>query len=146
MAAAACVGSASARTTFTAGGYVGSVSGANSFLALVLGADGAVRAYVSDAHQVAERFAGTAGQGALSATSKHGYRLHLTLAHGRAFGTVRFPSGAVHAFDARAVSGPGRLFQIVLGPPERRYLGGWIVWNPGEALGRLVRSPSTRGS
>jgi phenylacetate-coenzyme A ligase PaaK-like adenylate-forming protein len=146
VAAAAFVGSASARTTFTAGGYVGSVSGSHSFVALVLGAHGAVRAYVSNAHQVAERFAGTAGERGLSATSKHGYRLQLKLAHGRAFGTVRFPSGEVHAFDAQAVSGPGRLFQIVLGPPERRYLGGWIVWNPGEALGRLVRAPSTRGS
>jgi len=146
VAAAALVGSASARTTFSAGGYVGSVSGSHSFVALVLGTHGAVRAYVSDAHQVAERFAGTAGEGGLSVMSKHGYRLHLTLADGRAFGTVRFPSGAVHAFDARAVSGPGRLFQIVLGPPDERYLGGWIVWNPGEALGRLVRSPSTQGS
>jgi phenylacetate-coenzyme A ligase PaaK-like adenylate-forming protein len=145
LAAAAFAGSASARATFTAGGYVGSVSGSHSFVALVLGTHGAVRAYVSNAHEVAERFAGTAGGGGLSATSKDGYRLRLTLAHERAFGTLRFPSGAVHPFSARAVSAPGRLFRIVLGPPDRPYLGGWIVWNPGEALGHLVRSPSTRG-
>ena len=144
VAAAAFVGSASARTTFTAGDYVGSLRGSSSFVALLLGERGGVRAYVSDAHKVAEWFDGNAGDGGFSATSKHGYRLRLTLAHGRAVGTVRFPSGAVHAFSARAVSGPGRLFRIVLGPPERPYLGGWIVWNPGEALGHVVPSPLTQ--
>jgi phenylacetate-coenzyme A ligase PaaK-like adenylate-forming protein len=144
VAAAAFVGSASARTTFSAGDYVGSLRGSHSFLALVLGERGGVRAYVSDAHKVAEWFEGNAGNGGLSATSKHGYRLRLAFAHGRAFGTVRFPSGAVHPFSARSVAGPGRLFRIVLGPPERPYLGGWIVWSPGEALGRVVPSPSTQ--
>jgi phenylacetate-coenzyme A ligase PaaK-like adenylate-forming protein len=144
VAAAAFVGSASARTTFTAGDYVGPLRGSSSFVALLLGERGGMRAYVSDAHKVAEWFEGNAVDGDLSATSKHGYRLRLTLAHGRAFGTVRFPSGAVHPFSARAVSGPGRLFRIVLGPPERPYLGGWIVWDPGEALGHVVPSPLTQ--
>jgi hypothetical protein len=144
VAALAVAASASARATFVAGGYVGPVSGSHSFVALVLGAHGGVRAYVSNAHQVAERFAGTAGENGLSATSKHGYRLQLQLAHGRAFGTLRYPSGALHTFTAVPVARPGRLYRIELGPPERRYLGGWIVWDPGETLGHVVRSPSTR--
>jgi hypothetical protein len=144
VAAAAFAGSASARATFTAGDYVGPLRGSSSFVALLLGEHGGVRAYVSDAHSLAEWFEGNTVDGGLSATSKHGYRLRLTLAGGRAFGTVRFPSGAVHPFSARAVSGPGRLFQIVLGPADRPYLGGWIVWNPGEALGRVVPSPLTQ--
>src|SRR5262249_10588051 len=135
---------ASARATFVAGSYVGSVRGSHSFVAVVLGAHGSVRAYVSNAHQIAERFAGTVGEGGLSATSKHGYRLPLRFAHRRAFGAVRFPTGAVHTFSAVPVARPGRLYRIELGPPERRYLGGWIVWDPGAALGVVVRSPSTR--
>jgi hypothetical protein len=73
IAATAFAASASARTTFVAGGYVGSVSRSHSFVAR-----------------------------------------------------------------------PGRLYRIELGPPERRYLGGWIVCDPGEALGYVDRSPSTR--
>jgi hypothetical protein len=44
VAAAAFAGSASARATVAAGGYVGALSGSHSFVALLVGERGGVRA------------------------------------------------------------------------------------------------------
>jgi hypothetical protein len=144
IAALAVVSSASARaTTYAPGDYVAPLGGSDSFVALLLGAHGGIRAYVSDTHDIAERFAGNADARSFDATSKHGYRLHVTLVNGRASGTVRFPSGARYDFSALPVAKPGSLYRILLGPPERPYLGGWIVWDASEALGHVVASPST---
>jgi len=144
-AAAAFAASASARTTFVASGYLGTLRGSHAFVAVVLGERGGLRAYVSDSSRVAERFAGQAdGSRELSLSSRHGYRLRVSIAGGRASGTVRFPSGARHVFSAVAVVRPGHLYRIDVTTAGRRLLGGWIVWQPGDALGRVFPSPSTQ--
>lgn len=144
LAAASFAGSASARELALAGDYVGPVHGSqSSFVAVVLGAQGNVNAYLSNGHRLAERFAGSAGDGTLSLVSRGGYRLRLTLTYGRASGTVRFPSGATRDFSAVAVAAPGGVQKILVGPADRQTLGGWIVWDPGSRVGRVVPSPST---
>lgn len=145
LAAASFAGSASARELALAGDYVGAVHGSqSSFLAVVLGTHGNVNAYLSNGHRLAERFAGSTADGTAALTSRGGYRLQLTLTYGRASGTVRFPSGASRAFSAVAVAAPGGVEKILVGPPDRQTLGGWIIWNSGSTVGRVVPSPSTQ--
>jgi hypothetical protein len=144
LAAASFAGSASAREAALAGDYVGSVHGSpSSFVAVALGVHGSVNAYLSDGQQLAERFAGSNGDGTLDLTSRGGYRLRLTLTYGRASGSVRFPSGASRAFSAVSVAAPGGIEKILVGPADRQTLGGWIVWD-GSTAARFVPSPSTQ--
>jgi hypothetical protein len=144
LAAASFAGSASAREVALAGDYVGSVHGSNSsFVAVVLGAQGRVNAYLGNGHRLAERFAGSTEDGTLDLASRDGYGLRLTLTYGHASGTVRFPSGASRAFSAVAVDAPGSVHRILVGPADRQTLGGWIVWDAGSTVGRVVPSPST---
>jgi hypothetical protein len=145
LAAASFAGSASAREAALAGGYVGQVHGSqSSFVAVVLGAEGRVNAYLSNGHRLAERFAGSTGNGTLSVASPGGYTLHLRLTRGRAVGTVISPAGASRAFSAVAVADPGGVRAILVGPAGRQTLGGWIVWDAGAKVGRVVPSPSTK--
>jgi hypothetical protein len=145
LAAASFAGSASARQAALAGDYVGQVHGAqSSFVAVALGAHGSVNAYLSNGHQLAERFAGSTADGTLDLASRDGYRLRLTLTYGRASGVVRFPSGTSRSFSAVAVAAPGGIQKILVGPADRPTLGGWIVWDPGSAVGHVVASPSTQ--
>ena len=145
LAAASFASSASAREVALAGDYVGAVHGSqSSFVAVVLGTNGNVNAYLSDGHRLAERFAGSGADGTLDLTSRGGYRLRLTLTYGRASGTVRFPSGVSRSFSAAAVAAPGGVEKILVGPADRQTLGGWIVWDAGSTTGRVVPSPSTQ--
>jgi hypothetical protein len=144
VAAASFAGTASARQLALAGDYVGTVQGSHSFVAVVLGREGGVRAYLSNGHQLAERFAGAAGDGSLDLASQQGYRLRLQLTYGHVHGTIGFPSGARRSFSADAVAAPGGVYRILVGPADRQTLGGWIVWDSGSALGRVVPSPSTQ--
>jgi hypothetical protein len=145
LAAASFAGSASAREAALAGDYVGPLHGSSSsFVAVALGAHGSVNAYLSNGHQLAQRFAGSTADGTLDLESRDGYRLRLTLTYGRASGIVRFPSGASSSFSAAAVAAPGGIQRILVGPADRQTLGGWIVWNTGSTVGRIVPSPSTQ--
>jgi hypothetical protein len=145
LAAASLASSASAREAALAGDYVGQVHGSSSssFVAVVLGTHGSVNAYLSDGHSLAERFAGSTADGRLDVGSRQGYRLRLRLTFGHASGTIRFPSGASRSFDAVAVAAPGGVQKILVGPADRPTLGGWIVWDPGSAVGHVIPSPST---
>ena len=145
VAVASFAGSASAREAALAGDYVGAVHGSpSSVVAVALGQHGSVNAYLSNGHQLAERFAGSAGNGTLDLSSRGGYRLQLTLTYGHASGTVRFPSGASRSFSAVAIAAPGGAQRILVGPADRQTLGGWIVWDKGSTVGRIVPSPSTQ--
>jgi hypothetical protein len=145
VAAAPFAGSASARETALAGDYVGQVHGSqSSFVAVVLGTHGNVNAYLSNGHRLAERFAGSTADDTLELASRSGYRLRLTLTYGRASGTVSFPSGASRSFNAAALAAPGGVQRILVGPADRQTLGGWIVWDRGSTVGRIVPSPSTQ--
>jgi hypothetical protein len=145
LAAASFAGAASARELALAGDYVGPVPGSqSSFVAVVLGTDGDVNAYLSDGHRLAERFSGSTADGTLSLVSRGGYRLRLTLTYGRASGTVRWPSGVTRVFSAASVAAPGGVDRILVGPADRQTLGGWIVWDAGSTVGRVVPSPSTQ--
>jgi hypothetical protein len=57
---------------------------------------------------------------------------------------VCFPSGVTRAFSAAAVAAPGGVERILVGPADRQTLGGWIVWDAGSTVGRVVPSPSTQ--
>jgi len=145
LAVASFASSASAREAALAGDYVGQVHGSSSsFVAVVLGKHGSVNAYLGDGQRLAERFAGTTADGKLDLGSRNGYRLRLKMTYGRASGTVRFPSGASRPFSAVAVAAPGGVQKILVGPADRPTLGGWIVWDPGSAIGRVIPSPSTQ--
>jgi len=133
--------------------FVGTLSGGDAFVAILVGGRGGARVYVYDstrrftswsdpAFGRAVRFeAAGSALTKLSSTSNDGYRLEAEIGSEYAFGRVRFPSGARHLFAARAVALTDGVYQIEIGRGTRRYLGGWIVWEPGRDIGYLAPAP-----
>ena len=147
------VDSASARSTALAGTYVGKLDGTSAFVAVLVGDTGRVRAYALDSNQ---RLAAWAADGSSEArsrdervgtpyggtlTSSNGFGLHAMVAAGLVTGSIRFPSGERHRFEADRVAGPHRQYQIVIGHGPRRYLGGWVIWGDAQPLGYLDLPP-----
>jgi len=151
LVGAALAGGASARAAAPAKAYVGALKGTDAFVAVVVGEKGNARAYVYDStKRIAAWFQPAASRGVrfeatptrtLGGTSIDGYRLQAAIGDEQVSGSVRFPTGAQHPFTAAAVELTGGAYQIEIGQGVKRYLGGWILWQPGRALGYLVPSP-----
>jgi hypothetical protein len=146
---------AAARSAAPAGTYVGTLAGTHAFVAVLIGEQGALRAYVYDAtHRIAAwtgawtgpapggtRFTAAAGAGRVDVTSSEGASLEATIVRGRVSGSVGFTSSGRHVFKAVRVAPPGRFHEILVSSGGTRYLGGWIMWDPGRAVGYLVPAP-----
>jgi len=147
------VDSASARSAAPAGTYVGRLDGTSAFVAVLVGDTGRIRAYALNS---SERLAAWAGDGSSEArsreerlgtpygralTSRNGYGLRATVAAGLVEGSIRFPSGELHRFEAGQVAGPHAQYRIVIGRGPGRYLGGWVVWDDAQSLGYLDLPP-----
>src|SRR5262249_1517048 len=139
--ATVAVGSASARSAAPAGTYLGKLDGTSAFVAGLVGDTGRIRAYavnpserpaavaaarLGEARSREERIGTAYGRGV---TSSNGYGLRATVAAGLVKGSIRFPSGARHRFEASQVAGPHTQYRIVIGRGLGRYLGGWVVWD-----------------
>jgi hypothetical protein len=120
-------------------GYVGTVSGTRAFVAVVVRGSSVI-AYVCDSRKIAQWFKGTARSGRSTLTSTGGYVLHVTIGHGRATGSVRFPgsAGAVHRFAAATAEKPAGLYRGVKTVAGTRYLGGWIILPNGRQRGEVT--------
>lgn len=118
-------------------GYAGTVAGTNAFIGLAAGPSG-LTAYVCDSSGIAEWFRGAAG--ATTATSAHGYKLHLSVAGGKVTGTLSFPGvgGAVHSFSAAHVAAPAGLYRGTKTVTGRKYVGGWILLPDGRQRGAVT--------
>jgi hypothetical protein len=134
---------------------VGTLDGTHAFVAVLLGARGSMRAYVSDStHGIAAFFvpasvhtrheAANAGVGSAGTTSREGVRLEATIARGNVSGSVVLSPGVRHRFRAVRVALPGSFYEIEIGRGVTRYLGGWIVWERGWTLGYLDPAPVVR--
>jgi hypothetical protein len=144
-------GVASAGPVAPAGAYVGTLKGTDAFVGIVIGEKGNARAYVYDStKRIAAWFQPVSSGGVrfeatptrrLVSTSTDGFRLEAAIGGGQVSGSVRFPGGARHPFTAGAVDLTGGAYQIEIGHGVTRYLGGWILWEPGRSLGYLVPSP-----
>lgn len=147
------VDSAAARSATPAGTYVGKLDGTSAFVAVLVGDRGRFRAYalnaserlaawsadgLSEARSREERVGTPYGRGV---TSSSGYGLRATVAAGRVKGSIRFPSGERHRFEAGQVAGPHTQYRIVIGRGLGRYLGGWVVWDDAQPLGYLDLPP-----
>jgi len=147
------VGSASARSAAPAGTYVGTLDGTSAFVAVLVGDTGRIRAYALDSSR---RLAAWSTDGLSEArsrdervgtpygdalTSSNGFGLRATVAAGLVTGSVRFPSGKRHGFEAGRVAGPHSQYRIVIGRGPGRYLGGWVVWDDAQPVGYLDLPP-----
>jgi len=130
-------GGASPAARATPGDYVGTLQGTDAFVAVLVGTHGGVLAYVCDSKRIAEWFKGRAGSGTsgLTLRSKGGYRLQVTVAGGRATGTVSFPAGGSHPFSVVSVKRPFGLYRVEIRDGGKHYLGGWIVLGDGRTRG-----------
>ena len=120
-------------------GYVGTVSGTGR-VRRGRRAGSSVEAYVCDSRKVAEWFKGTARPGESTLTSSGGYVLRITIADGRATGSLRFPdtAGVVHRFAAARDAKPAGLYRGVKTIAGRSYIGGWIILPDGRQRGEVV--------
>jgi len=147
------VDSAAARSATPAGTYVGKLDGTSAFVAVLVADRGRFRAYalnsserlaawaadgLSEARSREERVGTPYGRGV---TSSNGYGLRATVAAGLVKGSIRFPSGERHRFEAGQVAGPHTQYRIVIGRGLGRYLGGWVVWDDAQQLGYLDLPP-----
>ena len=137
MAAPAAASSRSHAASET--GYVGTVSGTHAFVAVVVRGSRVI-AYVCDSRKIAQWFKGTAPARKSTLTSSSGYVLRITIGHGRATGSLRFPgtAGVVHRFAAARDTKPAGLYRGVKTVAGRRYLGGWIILPDGRQRGEVV--------
>jgi hypothetical protein len=153
----AIAGTAAAHTPPTfrpavAGRWAGQVKGSNAFVAIVVdGRETAghhnVLAYVCNGATgrgaatptIVEWFHGTTSASSFSLRSKDGYRLALTVTHGKATGTLTYPGkgGASRSFAAAAAKGRAGLYRGQKKAGGKTYLAGLIVLNDGRGHGAV---------
>lgn len=123
------------------GSYVGTVKGTSAFVAVVVGKQGGVLAYVCDSKQIAEWFKGVLAVSTSGVTlrSSGGYQIQIAVSGSRAAGTVLFPGayGARLAFSASRAKQPAGLYRSEKTVKGKRYLGGWIVLGDGRQRGAV---------
>lgn len=124
-------------------GYVGTVRGTHAFVAVVTSGS-RVTAYVCDSKKIAQWFKGSVKAGKATLTSSAGYLLRVTIAHGKASGSVRLPGvhGAVHGFSAARDRKAAGLYRGVKTVAGKRYVGGWILLPDGRQRGEVVTGAS----
>lgn len=133
--------------------FVGTLSGSDAFVAILVGRRGGVRVYVYDSNKRITAWSDPAFGRAvrleaagsaltkLNSASTDGFELAAEIGSDSAFGTMRFQSGVRHLFAAHAVAVTDGVYKIEIGRGVGRYLGGWIVWQPGRNLGYLAPAP-----
>lgn len=104
-----------------AGSFVGEVSGANAFVAVVAGPgtggkdSRAVQVYVSDGRRLSEWFSGSSSDNRFVAKSGDGSReASGELSGDSATGTVELPGGKKLAYEAGAPSGAAGLYELTV--------------------------------
>jgi hypothetical protein len=139
--------------TARAGTYVGQLQGTTGFVAVLVGETGALRAYALDPTQRLAAWSAPASPDPTmrderlstpygrSLTSSNGFSLQATITSGQIAGSVNFPSGERHPFDARQVACAHALHEILIGEGPTRYLGGWVVWDKAATIGYLDLPP-----
>ena len=110
---------AGGRAQTVSGSWVGTVRGANAFVAIVVftkatGGKHDVLAYVSDSKKIAQWFRGETSASRFTLASKGRYRLAVTVSMGKASGTLTLPgtSGTSHPFNAVAGRRPAGLYRL----------------------------------
>jgi hypothetical protein len=141
------VDSAGAQPEAPPGTHVGKLDGTSAFVAVLVGDTERIRAYalnssqrlvawtadgLSEARSREERI-GTPYGSRLRSSNRYGLRA--TVAAGLVTGSIRFPSGERHRFEAGGVAGPHSQHQIVIGRGTGRLFG---------RLGRLGRCAAAR--
>jgi hypothetical protein len=158
--ACAFAGNASAHTSdpvgaeaARAGEYVGQLEGTTGFVAVLVGDTGGMRAYALDPTCRLAAWSApappdpTTGDGrpgtphGRNLTSSNGLSLQVAVTSGQITGSVGFPSGQRHLFDARRVAGAHTFHEILIGDGLTRYLGGWILWDKASTIGYLYLPP-----
>ena len=120
-------------------GYVGTVRGTHAFVAVVTHGSH-VTAYVCDSKKIAQWFTGSVKAGKAILTSSGGYVLRVTVANGKATGSVQLPGArrAVHRFRSTQDAKSAGLYRGVKTVAGKRYVGGWIVLPDGRQRGEVL--------
>jgi hypothetical protein len=119
-------------------GYVGTVRGTQAFVAVVTHGS-QVTAYVCDSKTIARWFKGSLKAGTATLSSGGGYVLRVTIAHGKASGSLRVPGAAgVHRFSSTQATKPAGLYRGVTTIAGTHYVGGWIILPDGRQRGEIL--------
>jgi hypothetical protein len=127
--------------------YVGTVTGSDAYVAVVIGPDGDALAHVTDGAYSVDWVAGVVTGRTASLSNEGGATLEAQLSRRAVTGSFTRPQSPTLTFSAAPAKAPAGLYRAVEDFADGRYVGGWVVLPDGTERGTVRRyeTPLTPG-
>jgi hypothetical protein len=129
------------------GTYVGTVTGSDAYVAIVIGRGGAALAHVTDGAYSVDWLDGARAGNSARLSNEGGATIDARFAGSTVTGTFQRPREPALTFTARRGEAPAGLYRAVEDFADGRYVGGWVVLPDGSerATVRRYETPLTPG-
>jgi hypothetical protein len=122
-----------------AGSFVGTVSGSDAYIAVVVDPDGDALAHVTDGQYSVDWLDGRLRGGTATLTNEGGAILDAKVGRGAVTGSFTRPQTPTLQFSARPSQTPAGLYRATQDFADGRYVGGWVVLADGTMRGTVRR-------